>query len=146
MIMKIFDFFVDSIFFSWFVITSIPIWTMDSIMCCIENINNGFRWVFKTLPAHIAFKYRIQRLFYPFTVPEYNVNELSRYMMMLNYHTIPPRDFVVEDDIIKWLNENVGKYRWNIIIRSPKHSGQLCFRHRGDRMGFKLRWIDHDKN
>lgn len=138
MFMRIFDFLIDSVLFIWFVIYSTPLWVWNGMIYCITNIGNGFHWILHELPNIISFRYRIKRFFYPFTISEFNENTLYRLHI--------GQQSSLFDDICNWLNENVGKFRWKIIQRESNQYPQLCFRHKSDLMGFKLQWMNNDKN
>ena len=95
-----------------------------------EKVLEWFSYVFTRLPYRISLIYRFRRMWYP-AKSEFKSHNLTK-------------------DMEKWLDEDLGKYRWKIVSRStkgeysnyPESKKYLCFRYKTDAMAFKLRWME----
>lgn len=126
MIRKLFDLIVDILLFLGDFICHMPSRIADGA----EKIAQGLSFIFTMLPYKISLIYRFRRLWYP-TKSDFE-----------------PRGLTNEKK--KWLDDNLGKYRWKIIVRLVRDKDDyytqmkkyLCFRYKTDAVAFKLRWTE----
>lgn len=127
MIRKLFDLVIDILLFFGDFICHMPSKIADGC----EKIAQATQFVFTMLPYKISLIYRFRRIWYP-TKSDFSIHDLT-------------------NEKKKWLDDNLGKYRWKIITRLTKDSNDLyytylkkylCFRYRTDAVAFKLRWTE----
>jgi len=93
-----------------------------------SRIGNGFVYMIEVLPYKISLIYRFRRMWYP-AKSDFEPHELT-------------------NEKEKWLDDNLGKYRWKIITRTENDGFNtykkryLCFRYETDAVAFKLRWTE----
>lgn len=128
MIRKLFDLIIDILLFLGDFICHMP----SRITNGCEKIAQGFYYVFALLPYKISLIYRFRKMWYP-TKSDFRPHMLTK-------------------DMEKWLDADLGKYRWKVVSRIVKERGgysdhvhteqYLCFRYKTDAMAFKLRWTE----
>ena len=120
----LFNFIIDALLFCGDFICHMP----SRIFYVISKIGYGVNYVIEVLPYKISLIYRFRRMWYP-------VKSNFRVYDLTEIHK-------------KWMNDNIGKYRWKVISRK-EGSGYdiyskpyLCFRYKTDVVAFKLRWAE----
>jgi len=124
---RLFDLIIDILLFFGDFICHMP----SRIISAGNKIGDGFYYVFTMLPYKISIVYRFRRMWYP-TKSDFKAHALT-------------------NEKEKWLNDNLGKYRWKVITRLTKNKNDryythvkkyLCFRYKTDAVAFKLRWTE----
>lgn len=127
MIRKLFDLIIDILLFLGDFACHMP----SRIGNIAEKISERIAYVFIILPYKISLIYRFRRIWYP-TKSDFKPHELT-------------------NEKEKWLDDNLGKYRWKVISRLTKDESDygythikkyLCFRYKTDAVAFKLRWTE----
>lgn len=127
MMRKLFDLIIDTLLFSGDFICHFP----SRIVHGYKKIAEGIFYVFKILPFRISLIYRFRKIWYP-AKSDFDSVDLTNEMR-------------------KWLDDNLGKYRWSVIPRLTHKDGDynwlctkyyLCFRYKTDAVAFKLRWTE----
>ncbi len=127
MIRKLFDLIIDTLLFLGNFVCHMP----SHLSRAGDKIGDWFSYLFKKLPFKISLIYRFRRMWYP-TKSDFKTHELT-------------------NEKKKWLDDNLGKYRWNVISRLTKDETDygythikkyLCFRYKTDAVAFKLRWTE----